>query len=333
MTDQQTDRDAWWDHACRELVPRALAAATGCDPVCAREIGADIAARGRAFARCGPSARDVLITPFVEEAIHHRPAEAPLSVRSAVVVVVRNSLVEREHALGRLGDADVRSITKVMTELLHAFLVMQPRAREPGWLAGEFAGLPGRYPRAWGAFAALFQTLVRGGGSAAYKVDYRPGPLPSPRLPGPGEISPRPGAAMPGKPASAGPREPGTAGGRPGPGPLAGSGLDPRLGAGLVDRLADLAAGRDEVLAVPSLSRISRRHDNLLRVVEFALAQGGSVLTANYLLRPGMVYVRSGRLAIPDNRNHAASFADQRGLADVHRACAEAALASLADAS
>ncbi|MBL7494624.1 hypothetical protein I6A60_34740 [Frankia sp. AgB1.9] len=153
MSGRETEQDAWWDHACRELVPRAMAATTGCDPGCAREVGADIASRGRAFARCGPSARDVLITPFVEEAIHHRPLDAPLSVRSAVVVVVRNSLVERDHALGHLADADIRAITKVMTELLHAFLVMRPRAREAGWLAGEFAGLPGRYPRAWSAFA------------------------------------------------------------------------------------------------------------------------------------------------------------------------------------
>jgi hypothetical protein len=323
MSGRETEQDAWWDHACRELVPRAMAATTGCDPGCAREVGADIASRGRAFARCGPSARDVLITPFVEEAIHHRPLDAPLSVRSAVVVVVRNSLVERDHALGHLADADIRAITKVMTELLHAFLVMRPRAREAGWLAGEFAGLPGRYPRAWSAFAALFQVLVRGGGSATYQVDYGPGPLPTPRLPGPGEIS---APDVPCQRAPAGPEQAGT-------GPLAGSGLDPRFGARLVARLTDLAAGRDEVLAVPSLSRISRRHDKLLRIVEFALAQGASVLTTNYLLRPGAVYARSGRLAVPDHRNHAASFADQRGLADVHRACAEAALASLADAS
>ncbi|MBL7494144.1 recombinase family protein [Frankia sp. AgB1.9] len=175
----------------------------------------------------------------------------------------------------------------------------------------------------------LFQVLVRGGGSATYKVDYGPGPLPTPRLPGPGEIAAHRGANVPRQRVSAGPEGPEQAG----PGPLAGSGLDPRFGARLVARLTDLAEGRDEVLAVPSLSRISRRHDKLLRVVEFALAQGASVLTSNYLLRPAAVYARSGRLAVPDHRNHAASFADQRGLADVHRACAEAALASLADAS
>lgn len=321
-----TEQDAWWDHACRELVPRAIAETTGCGSVDARAVGADIAARGRAFARCGTSSREVLITPFVEEAIHHRPWEAPLSVRAAVVVVVRNSLVEREHRLGHLDDTDVRAITKVMTELLHAFLAMRPRAGEPGWLAGEFAGLPGRYPRAWGALAALFQVLARGGGSAAYRVDFGSAARPSPGLPSPEEI------ASGGAPEPLPPRVPAD---RPSSDAdeRLGSGLDPGFGERLVARLADLAEGRDEVLAVPSLSRISRRHDKLLRVVEFALAQGRSVLTTNYLLRPGTVYARSGRLARPDHRNHAASFADQLGLADVHRACAEAALASLAAAS
>jgi hypothetical protein len=179
--------------------------------------------------------------------------------------------------------------------------------------------------------AALFQVLARGGGSAAYRVDCGSGALPSPLLPGPEEIASSDAEAPPP------PRDlrvgwpPDQAGQHLGP--LAGSGLDPSFDERLVARLADLAAGRDEVLAVPSLSRISRRHDKLLRVVEFALAHGRSVLTTNYLLRPGVVYARSGRLARPDHRNHAASFADQQGLADVHRACAEAALASLAAAS
>jgi len=328
----RTERDVWWDRTCFEVIPRAMAASTGCDQTAAAEIGADIAARGRAFAACGAAARDVLIAPFVEEAIHHWPAGTPLSVRSAVVVVVRNSLLEREHARGRLADADIRSITSAMAELLQLFLETRPRAPERGYLAGEFAGLPGRYPRAWGAFAALFQALVRGGGAAGYTISYGPGGPPPVTLPGPEEIAPHGSTTIPSQRGR---------GGRPPAGrsrggsarPLAGSGLDPLFDERLVARLADLAAGRDEVLAVPSLSRISRRYDKLLRVVDFTLAQGGSVLTRNYLLRPETVHVRSGRLLAPEHRNHAAGFADQRGLADVHRACAEAALARLAESS
>ncbi|MBL7499500.1 hypothetical protein I6A84_29110 [Frankia sp. CNm7] len=51
-------QDEWWNLVCRLLVPRALAEASGRDPVGAREVGEDIAARGRAFAECGFASRD-----------------------------------------------------------------------------------------------------------------------------------------------------------------------------------------------------------------------------------------------------------------------------------
>jgi hypothetical protein len=317
-----SERDLWWDRSCQDLIPRAVAAATGDD---ARAIGADIARRGREFAGCGTAARDALIAPFVEEAIHLRPAETPLSVRSAVVVVVRGGLVGREHARGRLRDTDLVSLMTVVADLLLTFLATQPAAPQSDWLGGEYAGLSGRYPHAWAACVALFQALVRGGGTAHYRVTIgtpaRPADPEEVASPPSGRIPPQrePTATEPVPDPRAGPEPP------PRPGPI----VDGRL----ASRWADLETGRDEVLAVPSLSWISRRHDELLRVIELTLARGRSVLTTNYLLRPASIYVRSGRLAVPARHNHAAGFADQRGLVDVHRACAEAALAKLAEAS
>jgi hypothetical protein len=331
-----------------------MAEVSGCDPAAAREVGADVAARGWAFTDCGADARDVLAAPFREEAVGQVPLAVPLGGRAAVLVVVRGGLVERAHARGVLTDGDIRAITAVLSTPLGVLLAAQPPAVDPGRLAGVFAGLPGRHPRAWGALAALAHVLDHGGGEARYRVEYRSAtPLPMPTLPGQAAAAPGRGPAIPAPRGRAGrhlsrPEQLGgksqsgagtsreAPGGQPpgdGPQPDTGSRLDPPLDPALTRRLTDLAAGQGDLLAVPCLSRISRRHDTLLTVLEFALAHGVSVLTANYLLRPGTVHVRSGGLVRPDTGNHAASFAEHHGLSDVHRACAVTALASLASAS
>jgi hypothetical protein len=327
---------------------------SGCDPAAAREVGADVAARGWAFAGCGAGARDVLVAPVREEAVGQVPLSVPLGGRAAVLVVVRGGLVEDEHARGRLTDGDIRAITTVLTTPLGVLLASQPPVVDRSRLAGMFAGLPGRYPRAWGALAALAHVLDRGGGEARYRVEYRSAtPLPMPTLPGQAPAAPGRGSAVPaprdqaggylseqeqlgGKSQSGAETSRAGSGARPpdgGPRPATGSRLDPPLDPVLTRRLADLAAGRDDLLSVPCVSTISRRYDTLLAVLEFALAHGASVLTANYLLRPGTVHARSGGLVRPDTGNHAASFAEHHGLSDVHRACAATALASLASAS
>jgi hypothetical protein len=52
-------------------------------------------------------------------------------------------------------------------------------------------------------------------------------------------------------------------------------------------------------------------------------ARGPSVLTANYLIRPADVWVRSGALVKPDSSQPLAGVLDARGLAEIHQKAAE----------
>jgi hypothetical protein len=345
--------EKWWDDACRHALPRALDEASGCDLPAADEVGADIATRGWSLARCGSATREVLTAPFLEEAVAHPSRIVPLDGRAASIAVVRNSLVERERVRGTLTDSDIWSVLKVMSTFLWMFLGHEPEPGDEGGLDDAFAGLPGRCPRAWGAFAALYQVVEQGGGSAGFRVHVLGGGEPAvPELPAPDEIAPA--AADAPRQADGGdqlplfnldqlsaqtqsddgehPSDPdGVPVGTGVRGPLAGSGLDPLFDPRLVRRLARLAAGRDQILAVPLLSAISRRYDMLFRVIDFVLAHGMSVLTANYLLAPGEVHVRGGGLVVPGVGDPVAVLGQHRGLTARHRAAAREALAMVAD--
>lgn len=85
-----------------------------------------------------------------------------------------------------------------------------------------------------------------------------------------------------------------------------------------------------EPLFVPALSVLSRDQGELFQAVEYVLGRGGSVLTANYLLRPQDVWMRRRVIVRPDKENPAACLDDQRGLSGAHRAVAAQARAALA---
>jgi hypothetical protein len=69
--------ERWWEEACLRALPHALDDASAVDLETAEEIGADIAARGWAFARCGEHSREVLVAPFLEEATTGCPPPTP----------------------------------------------------------------------------------------------------------------------------------------------------------------------------------------------------------------------------------------------------------------
>lgn len=91
------------------------------------------------------------------------------------------------------------------------------------------------------------------------------------------------------------------------------SAIDPRFDQKLYGLLQQVAQG-EIVLYTSALSRYSRNSAKLHRVLEFLLAHGATILTTNYLLRPGDVWVRRGDLVKPNSEDPAASIGDLRGL-------------------
>jgi hypothetical protein len=133
---------------CDTILPGLLTDACGVDAGLASEIAEDVVQRAAAFATLSDRAQDVLIAPFVEEVIDHRPLGAPLDLKAKVTLVVRNGVLEEAHHNGPLGDG-IAAITEYAAAPLSHFLAARRREpvdyREPN----PFAGLEGRYPRAW----------------------------------------------------------------------------------------------------------------------------------------------------------------------------------------
>jgi hypothetical protein len=127
-----------WGWLCNAVVP-ALVAAAGTPWAVAQEVGRDIEARGRHFASCGVAARNRLVAPLLAEAAGHEPAAARPWLRAAVLAVVRDGLLDRERALGRLATADVVALTRAMTWPLSLFLALHPCPLDDDHLEGVFA--------------------------------------------------------------------------------------------------------------------------------------------------------------------------------------------------
>lgn len=90
----------------------------------------------------------------------------------------------------------------------------------------------------------------------------------------------------------------------------------------MVQLMLDGKDGGDVLWPVASLSRISRNLDKLLQAMEYLLAHSMPILTSNYLLRSGDVWVRRGRLAAVDRDNPLTAWQDPSGLSGSHRAIA-----------
>ncbi|MER7141298.1 hypothetical protein ABZ593_32065 [Streptomyces sp. NPDC012617] len=70
----------------------------------------------------------------------------------------------------------------------------------------------------------------------------------------------------------------------------------------------------DLVLPLSALSRLSRNSTKQLRVLEFLLAHGTTVVTTNCLLSPDTVGVRTRPLVKPDSYDLRRSMKQARGL-------------------
>jgi hypothetical protein len=104
---------AAFERFCRAMVPGCLTEVCHVDAKLAGRVGEDILARGESYAALDESARDVLIAPFIEEVVDYEPPDAPLSLKGAVAVVVRNSLLEDAHALGPVEAGGITGITSM----------------------------------------------------------------------------------------------------------------------------------------------------------------------------------------------------------------------------
>ena len=286
---------------CGEMVPALLQDVCQVESAAATVVGTEILARANAFAALDRHNQDVLVGPFVEEVV---PVDAPLVLKAAVTLVVRNSRLEDLHVRGLVSDGGLRAITEMAAAPLSHVLAAQRRQPRSVSAENPFHGLAGVYPRAWACLAALAGMLDEGGRSA-----YRAPEAPVPDLPSDADVVD-------------------AAGSEADDNIVVHSGIDERFDATLVARLRD-SADEQGVLFVSALSRLSRHTGKLLRIIEYLLAHDVPILTTNYLLRPRDVWVRRGRFVKPTSAKPQAGLVDERGLAGTHRNLARQVRAQL----
>ena len=280
---------------CRVAVPDILTNACRIDSRTAMRVGRDIQGRAESYAALDNAARNVLMSPFAEEVAGYDPPGSPVTIKGAVAVVVRSSLLEDAHSRGLVSDGSIAHITTSAAAPLTQFL-SSPRRPGRTTAGNEFTRLETAFPRAWACLGAVALALSAGGG----RWPYRHPAAPVPDLPIAEVEAPR---------------------ARSQEGAVVLSGIDPRFDEQFVEHMRNLAGGDDAaVLVTQSLSRISRHLGKCMQAIEYLLAHDVPILTANYLLRPGEVWVRRGRLRTSDRGDPFAPFRDSRGLSGAHRA-------------
>lgn len=282
---------------CRSTLPELLTGA-GLSDGDAHSVAVDVIRRARMLAALPVAYFDVLVTPFIEEVSQHRPLSTPAWLRAAVVVAVRNSRLEDFHALGGLlRAADIAAVTEAATESLALLL------KEPGTPVtnNRLAGLDARYPRAWTCLTALSDLMASDDGTErAYSMPQAP----PPDLPGSHEtIHAEQATDVKSLVAGQG---------------VVASGVDPRFDQALLAMMQQVKDGNAEVVPLSALSRLSRNSDKQLRVLDFLLAHGATVLTTNYLLSPDLAAVRTRPLVKPDSYDLRRTMKQLRGLGPTH---------------
>lgn len=281
-----------FEEFCCDVAPHMLEKACGVSGALSVKVGQDMAARAEAYAALSDRARDVLRSPFVEEVFGYKPAEASLVLKADVCVVVRSSLLEEAHSHGPVNAGGIEAITTAAAAPLSHFLAA--RRREPAPVnENMFARLEADWPRAWACLDAVARSYGSGGGRWPYHVSAAPVPkLPVAEVRAPASEDYDKTVVL--------------------------SGIDPRFDEALVRDMCWVAEPGDSAWVGASLSRVSRHLGKIMQFMEYLLAHESSVLTANYLLRPGEVWVR-GRLVAVDRDDPVAAWRDLRGLSGVHR--------------
>ncbi|MFE4632761.1 hypothetical protein ACFRJ1_05180 [Streptomyces sp. NPDC056773] len=281
---------------CRTTLP-ALLARAGLTDSQAHSVVVDVIRRARMLAALPSDYADVLATPFLEEVSQHRPLSAPVWLRAAVVVAVRNSKMEDFHAHGGPIDAaDIADITEAAAAPLRSLL------EQPGKpvTTNTLAGLDTAYPRAWACLTALSNALEA---SAGREDSFVLPQAAQPALPSSEELFHAP-------PSSTRPVRGGQS--------VVASATDPRFDQALIHMLRQVRSQPGFVIPLSALSRISRDSAKQLRVLEFLLAHQATVVTTNYLLGPGIVGVRARPMVKPDSYDLRRSMKQTRGLGPTH---------------
>jgi hypothetical protein len=223
-----------------------------------------------------------------------------------VAVTVRNSLLEEVHADDVVQSGGLTVITEMAAQSLALLMLASGKTSNTAPAGSPFSDLDARYPRAWAAMQALADgfTTVAGGRTTSRSVTD-----PIPEFPSDNEVEERPVSTTNND-------------------VVIESALAETFNEYLVNQLREVIES-GSVFFVPSLSRISRNSAKLLRVVELLLAHQIPILTTNYLIRSGDVWIRQGGLIAPDIDDIRGSLQDESGLAGRHRKITQGVRASL----
>jgi hypothetical protein len=244
-----------------------------------------------------------------EEATFYEPNGVRIELRAAVVVAVRNSILEdltASHpfvtafqALAPcLRDDQVPQITRAAIEALRPWLTL-PAPRQPLLEPTKnlWHQLRERYPRAWYRMHLLalgrrgelpVDPTVLGSTGALHEL------LPELESDAIGELPPD--------------------------GAVVVSGYDPRIDPGLLGLLRNMRASKADVLTIASFKWLTRNPEKLYRVMDAVLLMDKSIITGNYIIARDGVMARDPLLRPPHFESEIrAMFQNTRGLTRTHR--------------
>jgi hypothetical protein len=213
--------------------------------------------------------RQVVLFPGLEEASFYEPVSAPLEIRALVVAAVRNSLLEDHHAadIPGVGGDLIQDFTRGAIEYfaqldLRAAAISLP---EPPPGADPFRGLRACFPTAWTAKSRLAAMTV---------------PSEQSELPIPARANPLT-RILEHTPATASSDA-----------FVVASGMDATIDARLAGYIQTIARKEIDCFFSPSWKMITRHIRKLFIVLDYVLAHQGAVVTANYLVEPGLLQQR-----------------------------------------
>lgn len=220
--------------------------------------------------------RNTLLLVGREEGAFYEPRSAPLEVRALVVVTIRNSLLEDLGIPGAslvpadvpesekpMQEEDVRLVTEAAIRYWQAIDLEGLTVPAPPSGDDPFGRLPTDAPHAWHVLSLLANARER-------SLTFAPCQAPRPSLPR---------ATIEHDPDSRA---------------VVLSGISPEYDTLMVSSLRAIRNGRLDWLYSDSWKWLTRHPGKLYRVLDFALAHGGTVVTQNYLLTATMACARRG---------------------------------------
>lgn len=221
-------------------------------------------------------ARKTLLLPGREEGAFYEPQSASLDIRAFVVVTVRNSLLEDlgipgaslipanvSEAEKPMQEADVQPITEAAIRYWQTIDMQDLHILPPAGTDDPFTHLCKDAPRAWHVLSALANAQEQ-------TISFAPCQTSLPPLPK-ATIEHNPEEHI-----------------------VVLSGITPEFDTLMVSALRAIRGGRLRYLYSDSWKWLTRHPGKLYRIIDFALAHGGTVVTQNYLLTATMACARRG---------------------------------------